>query len=159
VATIESSSKEPIKQPLTPFDNPSSDEDNDKVQCRDKDPFGSFGVQSSYTARDKPPYQPCGTGDDPFSIANLPEDKDDKARCLKGIHPEKYNGDHAQTTRFLNTFNQFMLMNYKADIAKDPIMRSLYFLSLLEGPKYEGWVDMADKWLQMVVNDPSMIPC
>jgi len=40
-----------------------------------------------------------------------------------------------------------MLMNYKADIAKDPIMRSLYFLLLLEGSKCEGWVDMANKWL------------
>ena len=52
-----------------------------------------------------------------------------------------------------------MLINYKANIAKDPVMRSLYFLSLLEGPKCEGWVDMADKWLQLVVDDPSMIPC
>ena len=61
--------------------------------------------------------------------------------------------------RFLNLFNRFMLMNYKADIAKDPVMRCLYFLSLLEGPKCKGWVDMANKWLQLVINDPSMIPC
>ena len=51
-----------------------------------------------------------------------------------------------------------MLMNYKADIAKDPIMRSIYFLSLLEGPKCKGWVDMADKWMQLVTHDPSTIP-
>jgi len=55
-------------------------------------------------------------GDDPFSLVDLPEDKDDKACCLEGIHPDKYNGEHVQTTRFLNMFNQFMLMNYKADI-------------------------------------------
>jgi len=157
-AAIESSSKEPINRPLTPFDDPSSDKDNDQVQCRDKDPFGSFGVRSSQTACDKPPHQPHGTGDDPFSLVDLPEDKEDKAHCLEGIHPDKYNGDRAQTTRFLDMFNWFMLMNYKADIAKDPVMRNLYFLSLLEGPKCEGWVDMANKWLRLVIQDPSMIP-
>jgi len=51
-----------------------------------------------------------------------------------------------------------MLMNYRADIAKDPIMHSIYFLSLLEGPKCEGWVDAADRWLRHIVEDPSMIP-
>jgi len=144
-AAIESSSKEPINQPLTPFNDPSSNEDDDQIQHKRKDPFGSFGVQSSCTARNKPPHWPCGTGDDPFSLANLPEDKEDKARHLEGIHPDKYNGDCMQTTRFLNMFNWFMLMNYKADIAKDPIRRTLYFLSLLEGPKCKGWVNLADK--------------
>jgi len=51
-----------------------------------------------------------------------------------------------------------MLMNYRADIAKDPIMHSIYFLLLLEGPKCEGWVDVADRWLCHVIEDPSMIP-
>ena len=37
-------------------------------------------------------------------------------------------------------------------------MRSIYFLSLLEGPKCEGWVDMVDKWMQLVAHDPSIIP-
>jgi len=37
-------------------------------------------------------------------------------------------------------------------------MHSIYFLSLLEGPKCEGWVDAADRWLRHVVEDPSMIP-
>jgi len=50
-------------------------------------------------------------------------------------------------------------MNYKADIARDPIMHSIYFLLLLEGLKHEGWVDAADRWLYHVVEDPSMIPC
>jgi len=98
-------------------------------------------------------------GDDPFSLENLPQDnKEDKAHRLEGIHPDKFNGDHSQTTRFLATFNQFMLMNYRADIAKDLIMHSIYFLSLLEGPKCKGWVDAADRWLCHIVEDPSMIP-
>jgi len=116
-------------------------------------------MRSSQTAHDKPPRRPRGTGDDPFSLENLPQDdKEDKACRLEGIHPDKFNGDRSQTTRFLATFNRFMLMNYKADIAKDPIMHSIYFLSLLEGPKCEGWVDAADRWLCHVVEDPSMIP-
>jgi len=49
-------------------------------------------------------------------------------------------------------------MNYKANIAKDPIMHSIYFLLLLEGLKCEGWVDAADRWLRHIVEDPSMIP-
>ena len=49
-------------------------------------------------------------------------------------------------------------MNYKANITKDPIMQSIYFLSLLEGPKCKRWVDSTDKWLQLVAQDPSMIP-
>ena len=160
IATTEAVQKEQEKRPPTPFDNPSDNESDDKDhRPRYKDVFGSFGIRSSQTAHNKPPRQPHGTGDDPFSLENLPKDnKEDKAHQLEGIHPDKFNGDRSQTTRFLATFNQFMLMNYKADIAKDPIMHSIYFLSLLEGPKCEGWVDAADRWLCHVVEDPSMIP-
>ena len=145
----------PKRAPTPDDDNPSSDEEEPKH----KDPFGSFGIRSSRTARGKDPQRPRGTGDDPFTFGDLPDkDKDDKGRRLEGIHPDKYNGDRSQTMRFLNTFNRFMLMNYKADISKDPIMQSIYFLSLMEGPKCEGWVDMADKWMQLVAHDPSIIP-
>ena len=151
-----SASKEALKRAPTPLDDSSSEEEEEP---EDKDPFKSFGIRSSRTARSKEPCRPQGTRDDPFTFGNLlDEDKDDKACRLEGIHPDKYNGDRSQTTRFLSTFNRFMLMNYKADIAKDPIMRSIYFLSLLEGPKCEGWVDMADKWMQLVAHDPSIIP-
>jgi len=152
--------KEQKGRPPTPFNDPSSDEDDNKdYKPKYKDVFGSFGMQSSQTACNKPPRRPRGTGDDPFTLENLPQDdKEDKAHQLEGIHPDKFNGDHSQTTRFLAAFNRFMLMNYKADIAKDPIMHSIYFLLLLEGPKCEGWVDTADRWLCHVVEDPSMIP-
>jgi len=157
-AATEQVTKEQVERPLTPFDDPSSDEDED-YKPKYKDVFGSFGMQSSQTAQDKPPRQPRGTGDDPFTLENLPQDdKEDKACWLEGIHPDKFNGDRSQTTRFLASFNRFMLMNYKADIAKDPIMHSIYFLLLLKGPKCEGWVDAADRWLCHVVEDPSMIP-
>jgi len=152
--------REQKERPLMPFDDPSSDKEGEEdYRPKYKDVFGSFGMRSSQTARDKPPRQPRGTGDDPFSLENLPQDdKEDKACRLKGIHPDKFNGDRSQTTRFLATFNRFMLMNYRADIAKDLIMHSIYFLSLLEGPKCEGWVDAADRWLCHIIEDPSMIP-
>ena len=151
--------EEQQKRPLTPFNDDSSDEEDEDDKPKYKDIFGSFGMRSSQTACDKPPCQPCGTGDDPFLLENLPQDdKEDKAHQLEGIHPDKYNGDRFQTTRFLAAFNQFMLMNYKADIARDLIMHSIYFLSLLEGPKCKGWVNTTDHWLQHVVDNPSMIP-
>jgi len=161
IAATEAVQKEQKERPSTPYDDPSSDEDDDEDnKLRYKDIFGSFGMRLSQTARNKSPRRPRSTGDDPFSLKNLSQDdKKDKARRLEGIHPDKFNGDCSQTTRFLATFNRFMLMNYRADIAKDPIMHSIYFLSLLEGPKCEGWVDAADRWLHHVVEDPSMIPC
>jgi len=65
--------KEQKERPPTPFDDPSSDEDDDEdYKPKYKDVFGSFGMQSSQTAQDKPPCQPCGTGDDPFTFENLP---------------------------------------------------------------------------------------
>jgi len=94
--------KEQKERPLTPFDDPSSDEDDDEDKPKYKDVFGSFGMRSSQTACNKPPCQPRGTGDNPFSLENLPQDdKEEKAHQLKGIHPDKYNGDRSQTTRFL----------------------------------------------------------
>jgi len=158
--TTKTVQEEQAKRPSTPFDDPSSNKDEEEeYRPKYKDVFRSFGMHLSQTARDRPPCRPHGMGDDPFTLENLPlEDKEDKAHRLEGIHPDKFNGDHSQTTRFLATFNWFMLMNYRADIMKDPIMHSIYFLSLLEGLKCEGWVDAADRWLRHVVEDPSMIP-
>ena len=107
IAATEAIQKEQKERPSTPFndsfDNKSDDED---PRPKYKDVFGSFGMRSSQTACDKPPCHPHSTGDDPFSLENLPqEDKEDKACQLEGIHPDKFNGDRSQTTRFLATFN------------------------------------------------------
>jgi len=50
-----------------------------------------------------------------------------------------------------------MLMNRKADIAKDPISKCIYFMSLLDGEKVNGWVDMAFNWLKEIEANPSLI--
>ena len=74
--------KEQKERPLTPFNNSSSDEDNDEdKRPKYKDVFGSFGMQSSQTACNKPPRQPCSTGDDPFSLGNLPQDDKEEKAC------------------------------------------------------------------------------
>ena len=107
IAATEAVQKEQEERPPTPFEDPSDDESDDEdYKPRYKDVFRSFGMRSSQTACKKPPCRPCGTGDDPFSLENLPQDdKEDKACRLEGIHPDKFNGDRSQTTRFLATFN------------------------------------------------------
>jgi len=120
-------------------------------------------MRSSRTARQPskpPPRRPRGMGDDPFGLDDLldePERTNDKGRHLEGIHPDKFEGDRSKTRRFLNQFNRFMLMNRKADIAKDPISKCIYFMSLLDGEKVNGWVDMAFNWLEEIEADPSLI--
>jgi len=119
-------------------------------------------MRSSQTAHQPsrpPPRHPRGTGDNPFTFDDLdePERMNDKGRRLEGIHPDKFEGDRSKTRRFLNQFNRFMLMNWKADIAKDPISKCIYFMSLLDREKDNGWVDMAFKWLEEIEDDPSLI--
>ena len=85
-ALVEKEQKERLP---TPFDDPSSNEDNDKdYKLKYKDVFGSFGMWSSQTACNKPPRQPRSTGDDPFSLENLPQDdKEEKAHSLTQRYP------------------------------------------------------------------------
>jgi len=80
-AATEVVEREQKERPLMLFDDHSSDEDKEEDhRPKYKDVFGSFGMHSSQTAREKPPCRPRGTGDDPFSLENLPQDdKEDKA--------------------------------------------------------------------------------
>ncbi len=47
-----------------------------------------------------------------------------------------------------------MLMNWKADIAKDLIAKCCYFLALFEGSKVEGWCERQYAWLDKVEANP-----
>jgi len=74
-AATEVVQKEQKERPPTPFDDPSSDkEEEEDYRPKYKDVFGSFGMRSSQTACDKPPCRPRGTGDNLFSLENLPQD-------------------------------------------------------------------------------------
>jgi hypothetical protein len=51
-----------------------------------------------------------------------------------------------------------MLMNHQATIAQDPYMKAAFFLSLMDGPKVEGWMQCTYDWLDQVETDPSLLP-
>jgi hypothetical protein len=51
-----------------------------------------------------------------------------------------------------------MRINGDANIAKDPVMRSAYFLSLINGPKVKWWVNHQWDWLERVEADPTILP-
>jgi len=56
IAATEAVHKEQRERPPTPFDDPSDDESNDEdPRPKYKDVFGSFGMRSSQTVRNKPP--------------------------------------------------------------------------------------------------------
>jgi len=59
--------------------------------------------------------------------------------------------------RFLTQFRRFMLMNNDATIARDPIKKCGYFLSLIEGPKVEGWTERMYEWLDAVHTNPHLL--
>jgi hypothetical protein len=46
-------------------------------------------------------------------------------------------------------------MNRKANIARDPVTKSAYFLSLMSGPNVEDWVFLQDLWLEKAEDDPT----
>jgi hypothetical protein len=49
-------------------------------------------------------------------------------------------------------------MNCWATIAQDPYMKAAFFLSLMDGPKVEGWTQCTYDWLDQVKTDPSLLP-
>ncbi len=49
-------------------------------------------------------------------------------------------------------------MNWKANIAKDPIAKCCYFLALFEGSKVEGWCKRQYTWLDKVEANPRILP-
>jgi Retrotransposon gag protein len=58
---------------------------------------------------------------------------------------------------FLTQFKRFMLMNQNAAIACDPCAKAAFFLSLIGGPKVEGWIQRTYDWLNDVEADPSLL--
>jgi hypothetical protein len=96
------------------------------------------------TAKGKNPCCPRGTGDDPFSIWDLPKDteKPTLGGRLEGNPLEKFYGDHNDMSDFLMRFKQFMSLNQTSTITRDPIRKATYFLSFMAGNKMKGWTQM-----------------
>ena len=102
---------------------------------------------------------PRGTGDDPFGLGNLAGGlADDKPVRLEGIPPDRFEGDRAKTHQFLTQFKRFMMMNRRSAIARDPLSKSAYFLSLVGGSKADGWAERQYAWLDEVERDPYILP-
>lgn len=121
-------------------------------------PFGSFAIRSSQTERGAL-RRPKGTGDDPFTIADPgPAPNQDDDLRLEGSPPDRFEGDRAQTLKFLTQFRRFMTMNRGATITHDPIWQCTYFVSLVDGPKVAGWAERSYDWLDQIKADPTMLP-
>jgi hypothetical protein len=109
----------------------------------------------------QPLQRPWGTRNDPFGVDDLNLESshpNDRNAHLEGIPPNKFEGDRAKTLPFLTQFKQFMLMNQCATIMQDPYMKSAFFLSLMDGPKVEGWTQRTYDWLDQVKANPSQLP-
>jgi hypothetical protein len=116
--------------------------------------------RSTETER-QPPRRPRGTGDDPFGVNDFKSESSinkDTNICLEGIPPKQFDGDRAKTLSFLTQFKWFILMNWQAMIAQDPYMKAAFFLSLMDGPKVEGWTQWTYDWLDQVEANSSLLP-
>ncbi len=129
-------------------DTPSEPEKDEPMPIQSSETFWGQGLR-----------RPQGDGDDPFTLADLDDDeeKGSKHRRLEGNPPKAFDGDRARTIWFLTQFKRFMLMNWKADIAKDPITKCCYFLALFEGSKVEGWCEWQYAWLDKVEANPRIL--
>src|SRR5260221_719944 len=82
-----------------------------------------------------------GDPDDPMQAATLRAAHAMGYQRLEGNPPDRFDGNRARTRRFLLQFRQFMLMNDDTSISRNDIKKCTYFLSLIEGPKVEGWTE------------------
>jgi hypothetical protein len=117
--------------------------------------------QSSQTQRGRGRGQrPHRPGVDPTDLKDFDEDDNHvgKPRRLEGVVPTKFDGNRSKTMSFLAEFKRFMRINREADIAKDPFLKSNYFLAFFTGPDTEGWVEQQDDWLASVDRDPTILP-
>jgi len=78
-------------------------------------------------------------------------------RCLEGIPPTG-SGNHVQTRRFLTELKQFMSMNQGATITLNPMRDCAYFLSLIDGPEVEWWIERSYDWPHNVESGKSPLP-
>ena len=100
------------------------------------------------------PGQPDGSGNDPMILIAM---QSAGYLHLEGYPPNRFDGNHVHTHRFLTQFRQFMLMNDGATIAQNDIKKCTYFLSLLEGPQVDGWSEMKYDWLDAIKKDPHLL--
>jgi hypothetical protein len=77
---------------------------------------------------------------------------------LEGIPPDRFTGDHSRMLDFLSEFDMYMMMNMGSAIEKHPFKKTSYFLSLIRGPKAQGWKNRMIKYAKAASRKPSMLP-
>src|SRR5260221_215234 len=98
-----------------------------------------------------------GEPDDPMEAATLRAARAMGYQRLEGNPPDRFDGNRARTRRFLLQFRQFMLMNDDTSISRNDIKKCTYFLSLIEGPKVEGWTERMYEWLDAAKSNPGIL--
>jgi hypothetical protein len=91
----------------------------------------------------QPLQRPWRTEDNPFGVEDLTSEhpySSNNNMHLEDTPLNKFKGDKAKTVPFLTQLKRFMLMNHCMVITQDPYMKLAFFLSLMEGPKVEGWM-------------------
>jgi len=97
-------------------------------------------IRSFETFQGRGPRHPRGDGDDPFTLADLDNEKEkgSKHQRLEGNPPKAFDGDRAQTIRFLTQFKRFMLMNQKPTSPKTQLPSAAISWPCLKAPKLKG---------------------
>src|SRR5260221_3605574 len=95
--------------------------------------------------------------DDPMASVALRAAHAMGYQCLEGNPPDRFDGNRVRTRRFLLQFRQFMLMNDNTSISRNNIKKCTYFLSLIKGPKVEGWTERMYEWLDAAKDNPRVL--
>lgn len=132
-----------------------SDSESEDEDASEEDLKPTIEPRSSQTERGRGSRRLRSTQNNPITLADDNDDMPTRSHIrLKGRPPNKFDGDRSRTLTFLTEFNQFMLTNREATIARNPISKSAYFLSLIDGPMVEGWCFLQSEWLDKV-EDPT----
>jgi hypothetical protein len=77
---------------------------------------------------------------------------------LEGIPPDRFTGDCSCMLDFLSEFDMYMMMNMGLAIEKHLFKKTSYFLSLIRGPKAQGWKNQIIKYAKAASCKTSMLP-
>jgi hypothetical protein len=99
--------------------------------------------------------------DEPFTVTQRPRTPLERFDPeLIGIPPE-FDGDKANSDSFLTQFDILMDLNRNTQLARDPWMRSAYFLNIMTNePRItvKLWVQRNTSWLLQVKGNPDLLP-
>jgi hypothetical protein len=115
---------------------------------------------SSQTPRGLPPKKPRAKKNDHFFSDDEGDEERPKGKPvrLKGNAPTPFDGDRSKTEYFLAEFRRYMRLNNNSTMARDPMKKATYFLSLVKGENVHGWVLQQDEWLDKIMEGDETLP-